>query len=284
MDRLVSIVLPVYNGQKYISGAIDSILQQSYKNIELIIVNDCSTDSTLEILKEYEKKDARIRIVNNPQNMKLPKSLNIGFREANGDYFTWTSDDNMFKLDAIEIMVQFLENNEADMVNANCIAIDENGTEIEVIQQRDPQNVITGNRIGACFLYTRKIAEKVGEYDPLFFLAEDYDYWIRISLQGKIDHIDENLYYYRKHGNSLTETKKLQVGIQTARVLEKYFLRFYFEARNMTQRHYFYAYLLRMVKDSKEEYARYHKMIVKIDPSYLIRELWWNITNPNFIH
>ena len=85
MDKLVSIVLPTYNGQKYIKDAIDSVLAQSYQNWELIIVNDCSQDNTLKIINEYAQKDSRIKIINNDVNKKLPASLNIGFEAAKGD-------------------------------------------------------------------------------------------------------------------------------------------------------------------------------------------------------
>lgn len=106
-NPLVSIVLPTYNGEEYISRAIQSIINQTYTNWELIIVNDCSTDSTLEIINNFSKQDSRIKIINNDKNMKLPASLNRGFKEANGEYYTWTSDDNEYYPEAIEKMVNF---------------------------------------------------------------------------------------------------------------------------------------------------------------------------------
>ena len=81
---MVSIVLPVYNGEKYLKEAIDSILSQTYRNIELVVVNDCSTDKSLCIIKEYMEKDDRVKLVNNETNQKLPKSLNIGFEHCRG--------------------------------------------------------------------------------------------------------------------------------------------------------------------------------------------------------
>ena len=89
----VSIVLPSYNGERYIKESIDSVLNQSFTNWELIVVNDCSEDGTRRIVEEYAQNDSRVTIINNEKNMKLPKSLNIGFEVARGEYFTWTSDD-----------------------------------------------------------------------------------------------------------------------------------------------------------------------------------------------
>ena len=110
----VSIVLPTYNGEEYISNAIESIINQTYNDWELIIVNDCSNDNTLDIINKYALADSRISIIINNQNMKLPESLNIGFRNAKGDYLSWTSDDNMYDSKAIEKMVHYLDSNPND--------------------------------------------------------------------------------------------------------------------------------------------------------------------------
>ena len=101
----VSIVLPTYNGEKFIRESIDSILYQTFTDWELIIVNDCSTDGTPNIVNRYAASDSRIRVIHNKENQKLPESLNIGFREARGEYLTWTSDDNMYLPSALEKMI-----------------------------------------------------------------------------------------------------------------------------------------------------------------------------------
>ena len=80
--KLISIVLPVYNGEAYLADSIESILRQTYENWELIIVNDCSTDHTLEIAESYQKRDPRIRVFSNERNLKLPHTLNAGYAEA----------------------------------------------------------------------------------------------------------------------------------------------------------------------------------------------------------
>ena len=84
---------PVYNGANHIADSINSIINQTYQNWELIVVNDCSTDNTLEICSELSEKDSRIRVISNKKNLKLPNTLNAGFDAATGDYYTWTSDD-----------------------------------------------------------------------------------------------------------------------------------------------------------------------------------------------
>src|SRR5574344_1693507 len=114
MSELVSIVLPVYNGEKYLAQSIESVLNQTYENIELIIVNDCSTDNSRDIAQKYANKNSGIKIIDNTENKKLPASLNIGFEAANGEYYTWTSDDNYYEPTAIEKMVQYLKTKPTD--------------------------------------------------------------------------------------------------------------------------------------------------------------------------
>ena len=106
----VSIVLPTYNGaSKYLRQAIESCLNQTYRDIELIVVDDCSTDSTPDVVRSFN--DPRIRYVRNETNQRLPRSLNIGFALTTGEYLTWTSDDNEFLPEAVDVMLDFLTRN-----------------------------------------------------------------------------------------------------------------------------------------------------------------------------
>ena len=226
--KKVSIVLPTYNGEKFIRESIESIINQTYKYWELIIVDDGSTDNTPVIIKEFEKKDSRIKVITNTINQNLPNSLNIGFRQAEGEYYTWTSDDNMFKHTAIEVMVNLLnENNNIDLVSLNYDYIDENDNFVKTYvvkpQKRNIRNLVKMNNIGACFMYKKEITEIVGTYDSEMFCAEDYDYWFRIALNGNILYRDDlNLYSYRINSKSLTATK-IDVVISKMRFLaDKY--------------------------------------------------------------
>lgn len=220
----VSIVLPTYNGERFLSQAIESIIKQTYTDWELIIVNDCSTDSTPDIAKEYASKDSRIRIINNDVNKKLPESLNIGFRSARGKYLTWTSDDNLYLPDAIYEMHSYLEENQNSMmVCAKINYIDESGEKTGLSISYDPHTIYAHDSVGACFMYMRQVLDDVGEYDADMFCAEDYDYWLRIlKCYGHIDFIDKTLYLYRDHSDSLTATKIDKVRSQRAKMQKKY--------------------------------------------------------------
>jgi len=216
-NPLVSIVLPTYNGEKYIVQALESILAQTYQNWELIVVDDSSTDSTNDIVSSYVEKDSRISIIKNEINQKVAKSLNIGFEKANGKYFTWTSDDNYYYPQALEKMVKFLEHKpDFSMVYAISDKIDENNKIIGVWGQDAPtvEKLFDLNICGACFLYTKEVAQKVGKYRVGIDLVEDHDYWIRILLNAKIANIHEHLYAYRVHSLSLTGQNNYQGRIK----------------------------------------------------------------------
>lgn len=212
----VSIVLPTYNGEKYIRESIDSILAQTYKDWELIIVNDCSNDATMDIITSYINRDSRIRVIVNKENQKLPQSLNIGFREAQGELLTWTSDDNYYITSAIEKMVNHMDlYAECQMVVADMENMDATGNVIGRFASYSDELMLYNDCVGACFMYRKSAQIEIGEYDPKWFLVEDYEYWLRFLLKYKhIDRIDEVLYRYRYHDKSLTGSRLCEIRQQ----------------------------------------------------------------------
>lgn len=210
---MVSIILPTYNGSKYIRESIESILQQTYENWELIIIDDCSKDDTPQIIAEYAKLDKRIRVYRNENNLRLPASLNKGFSLSKGDFLTWTSDDNKYKPNAIEVLQSKLtQNTNLGLVFSAMDYIDSEGVVREVSQRVEDKNEIYyKNIVMASFMYTREAYEKTGDYDTKRFLVEDYDYWLRIVENFDFDYIAESLYFYRTHEGSLTETRNRQM-------------------------------------------------------------------------
>lgn len=206
MSALVSIILPTYNGEKYIRTSVESCLNQTHTNIELIIVNDCSKDNTLSIVEAYAQKDARIKIINNPINKKLPRSLNEGFKLASGSYYTWTSDDNYYSNDAIETMLNKLEQSGHDLIYADYKIIDDDGKFVADKHLGNiNQSFIKWLGCGACFLYKKEVHERNNGYDPSTFLIEDYDFFLRAYLNSGFEYLPQpDLYFYRHHESSLT--------------------------------------------------------------------------------
>lgn len=206
---VVSIILPTYNGSTYLSEAIESCLTQTYTAWELIVVDDCSTDTTPAIIAQYVAHDPRIRAIRHEVNQKIPGALNTGHAAAQGSYLTWTSDDNRFLAGAIEEMAGFLHEHPAvGMVVADSLMIDENGDYVRDYPAQPASRLAYMNALGPCFMYRRSVCETIGTYDPELYLAEDYDYWLRIYRQFEIAHLNKVLYEFRWHDQSLTNTTR----------------------------------------------------------------------------
>ena len=221
-NPLVSIVLPTYNRANWLAGSIESCLNQSYKNIELIVVNDGSSDATEEIVQEFIEKDNRVRYLKKP-NGGLPKALNHGFQYAKGKYFTWTSDDNLYDKDAIEIMVTALEKSvSSKLVYCNYQLIDEDGTIIGVVSRPLADKIFKQPTIGACFLYNAECAREIGGYDHNWILVEDTEFFIRFALKFSIMHLDGvQPYYYRIGSHSLSTTHMISIRFLNAKLMSK---------------------------------------------------------------
>ena len=204
INNFISIILPVYNGEAYLGEAIESILNQTQTNFELIIVNDCSTDQSKLIAEKYQKKDHRVKIIHNQVNKKLPASLNIGHRTAKGDYMTWTSHDNLLKPLFLETLINALKKEDVSMVYSNYDIIDQNGCLLRNHTTGPSNQLLFGNLIGASFLYKKEVFTRLNGYDESLFLVEDYDFWLRAAAYYKLYHINENLYRYRLQNQSLT--------------------------------------------------------------------------------
>lgn len=213
---LVSIVLPTYQRPADLRSAVASILAQTLTDWELLIVDDASTPPI-----SHDFDDPRIRVIRNESNLRLPRSLNRGFSQAQGKYLTWTSDDNWYRPCALQRMVQALEANPViDLVYAGASIV---SAEREFIRswpalQVEDQPILPW--CGACFLYRRELADRVGEYRAAAFLAEDLDFWIRARIAGGLLALDEDLYEYREHSESLSSTRKEEARQQSARVVE----------------------------------------------------------------
>jgi cellulose synthase/poly-beta-1,6-N-acetylglucosamine synthase-like glycosyltransferase len=137
--------------------------------------------------------------------MGVANSLNRGFAGSRGEFLTWTSDDNYYASNALgEMLFQLKASKDINFVYANYSRIDGNGNLIDRIEVKESLHLLRRNCVGPCFLYTRQVYEKVGDYNPDFVLAEDYEYWMRVIKHFKMKSLENYLYYYRLHDDSLT--------------------------------------------------------------------------------
>ncbi len=220
---LVSIVLPVLNGARHISSAIENCLAQSYSHIELIIVDGGSVDDTLCICRGV--LDQRIRIIEQSDNGgRLPGALNLGVRVAKGKYLTWTHDDNLFDRQAISRMVAALEAcSEARLVYADYVLMTSDMRTIRRVGVGQVEDLVERNCIGPCFLYWRNVHECVGDYNEAAFLQEDYEFWLRVTAVFSAISLSDPLYYYRVHSESLTGRYRQAMFDQFVRIRRIHF-------------------------------------------------------------
>ncbi len=250
-EALVSIVLPTYNGSRYLRQSIESILAQTYSHWELIIVDDCSTDATPSIIQEYVAKDNRIRSIRHTVNRKLPAALNTGFADSQGEYLTWTSDDNLYRAHAITELIGYLQQHpKTDFVYSDFSIIDEQGQEVKYYTVMEPGSLLLRSCFGPSFMFRRAVYHRIGNYNETLFLVEDYDYWMRIACYFKIDAYHQNLYEYRTHSQSLTMTRTKQVMLKIEQVQLAQWSKF--THLSYWQKSRLYAWLLRKTLERRD--------------------------------
>ena len=223
---LISVVLPVYNHADFVREAADSVFKASRGPLELIIVNDGSTDGTtleLEKLKQ-ERRDPSLLVIEQ-KNMGLAGALNSGFSRVSGSLVTWTSADNRFFPGALDRLADFLTVNPlVALAYGNVQLFDEDGKKVrnsayrltdqsardssilELPFQAETLLSFSDNFVNACFLFRRDTLELIGLHQAAYKDFEDYDFWLRILASSYIAHVDDlaPLYRYRLHENSLT--------------------------------------------------------------------------------
>ena len=211
----VSIVVPVYNAEAYIAEMLKSILNQTYQDYEVVLVDDKSTDRSVEIIQGIA--DSRIKLFHNKENSGIAYTRNKAIELANGDYIALMDDDDIAPPYRIEKEVHFLDENvDIDIVGGHCRFIDEDGKMIPNKQWNVFQNpnyikayLLLDDAIpnGSAMIRRKFIESHTLRYQDHMCGAEDYRFWVESSLVGKIANIDEILLYWRIGHNN--ESKRV---------------------------------------------------------------------------
>lgn len=230
---LISVVLPVYNCEKYLEESIRSVLAQTYTELELIIVDDGSTDESGRIADSFLQTDGRVRVIHQ-KNLHLPQALNNGFSAASGEFLTWTSADNRMLPCCLEVLAAELNRDRScDMVYGNMRLIGEDGDlfkgfgwyelpplsgNVILPDSTSALNTHANNTIGAAFLYRAGAALTLRGYSEYKYMLEDYDYFMRMNSLFTIKHslYKKPVYEYRIHPDSLTAHDE-ELGITASR-------------------------------------------------------------------
>lgn len=201
---LVSIILPTYNRAGYIRRAIESVLSQTYKNFELIIINDNSTDKTENIISHYQNKDSRIKIIANTTNIGFVKSLNKGIKKSKGQYIARIDDDDFWCDEGkLEKQIGFLEEHQNYvLVGGGIIKIDENGKEfVRHLLPKEDEDIRKLILLDDCFahsavVFKKKTWEKVNGYNEKLTISQDWDLWMKFGKLGKFYNFQEYFICY----------------------------------------------------------------------------------------
>jgi glycosyltransferase involved in cell wall biosynthesis len=216
-DPLVSIVIPVYNGSNFLSEAIDSALNQTYKNIEVIVVNDGSNDEfkTQKIALSYGNK---IRYFEK-ENGGVSTALNLGIREMKGEYFSWLSHDDKYLPDKVKIQVDYLlSNHEFKACYSNYLVINDKNlvtdhVDVPYYERVEAIKTLIGSGYinGCTMLISKDCFDQVGVFNPGLLYSQDIEMWIRILNICNITKIDQYLVQERHHENqdSITKNKAM---------------------------------------------------------------------------
>lgn len=214
-DIQVDVLLATYNGEKYLKCQLDSILNQTHKNIRLLINDDCSTDNTRVILKEYEEKDDRIKVKYNEKNLGYVKNFEDLLKRVENKYFALSDQDDFWKEEKIEKSLNKLLEEDADLVFTDLEPVDEKLNTItpsmvrfmqmdkNIKKHQDYKLVFLRNCVTGCTILSKK--ELINKYIPIPTKKPMvHDWWMAliISQIGKITFLDEPTIKYRQHGNN----------------------------------------------------------------------------------
>lgn len=209
MKNLITVVIPIYNVEKFLKRCIDSVINQTYKNIEILLVNDGSPDNSKKIMEEYKKKDKRIKCYYK-QNGGLSDTRNYAIKNATGDYICFIDGDDYIENTFIEKLYNQLIKDKADLAWCNFNLVDDNGKYGEIIINKD--KIYDFEMPSACNkLYNINIFKKNNIYFPVGIWYEDLATTPRILFSiNKISWINEGLYNYYFNDKSITNTYSLK--------------------------------------------------------------------------
>ena len=214
-DSLISIAMCSYNGERFIKEQIDSILYQTYSNFELIITDDCSSDKTIEIIKNYQENDKRIKLYQNETNLGFVKNFEKSISLCTGDYIALADQDDIWKKDKLKTFIENIGENV--LIYSDALLIDEHASSMEKELIRPDKDLISGsnnrafileNCISGNTLMFKK--ELVKQILPIPDDISFHDIWIAFvaSTYGSIIFTDEPMTYYRRYSEQITKKRE----------------------------------------------------------------------------
>lgn len=222
---LVSVVCPAYNCDKFLGKTLDSILNQTLSDLEVLVVDDCSTDSTYKIAKEYEEKDNRVKVFHNETNQGAAFSRNLAISKASGDFVAFLDGDDLWLPTKLEEQIAFMEQKHCDFSYTSYTIIDDGGNPLGKL--RTGPKVITHKgflryNYAGCLtvMYRRAIFPNLSIPNTIM-KRNDYALWLRLSEHCNCHLFSKALSMYRVHGGSLSSGNKAKIFKRNAEMFQK---------------------------------------------------------------
>ena len=218
-NRLVSVIIPVYNSAKYIADAIDSALAQTYKNYEIIVVDDGSTDNTKEIVTQYTIRHTPYVKYIYQENKGLSGARNTGIKNAKGEFIAFLDADDIWLPEKLEHQIKFMDSDNVGIVGCSGYTINEKGEILDnfinknypnkslLLNVLNMKNVVSG---GSEALVRKKCFDVMGIFDENLRSSEDWDMWLRISHRYDVIFVEKSLAKIRIRTNSMSSPSNAQ--------------------------------------------------------------------------
>jgi len=214
MSVKISVIMPVYNAEKFLKEAIESILNQTYSNFEFIIVDDCSIDSSVEIIKSYFY-DQRIKYIGNSSNVGPTASRNKAIQIAQGEYIACQDADDISLPIRFEEQIGYFEKNkDIVLIGSSAYVIDEYGKQLWIyhVHKNVTSSIQKSNQfISGTVIFKKNIIYNVGYLNELYKYSGDYEYWLRVSKSYTVSNITVPLYKLRRNqSNNIGSKNKVE--------------------------------------------------------------------------
>ncbi|MCG8573074.1 MAG: glycosyltransferase [Spirochaetes bacterium] len=262
MKPLISVIMPVFNGETYLKEAINSILQQNYKHFEFLIINDGSTDQSQKIIDQFS--DYRMKKIIFPKNKGLIYCLNWGIREAQGKYIARMDCDDISYSDRFESQVSFMEQNPDIGICGSWIRFGKTPLKSKLLKLPLKHEQIKSELffISPIAHPTVMMRKKTIHYYQLFYQQEyrhieDYELWIKAINKTQFANYPRALLFYRKHPEQITITKKKEKQLTAYKIYKKFLLQFHSFSEQQIKFHCQIC-LKTMKKDKKTTFQIYH--------------------------